>query len=206
MDITIDLDIYRRQPLFFAVTGLSGAGKDTVLSKLRERGVCFEFIVTAASRPPREGERHGVDYFFVSHAEFEEMIQNDELMEYSIVYQEYKGVPKWQVRRAFESGKDVMLRVDVQGVVKFKKMYPQLISIFILPGNTEEWLERLKSRGGSEQDFINRVMTARNELNYLDEFDYVIVNANGQLEKTVNILVSIMEAEHHRVHQNVLNL
>src|SRR5208337_1487330 len=103
------------QPLLIVISGPSGVGKDAVLKSLQQRKLDFHFVVTSTSRPARLNERDGIDYFFVTKEKFEEMIAQGELIEYAMVYDQYKGVPKSQIRQAIESGKDVIMRVDVQG-------------------------------------------------------------------------------------------
>jgi guanylate kinase len=107
-----EYELIRPEPLIIVISGPSGAGKDTVIQRMKERNLPFHFIVTAATREARPNEVNGVDYFFVTHDEFAEMIEKDELLEYAIVYNDYKGIPKKQVRQAIESGKDVVMRLD----------------------------------------------------------------------------------------------
>src|SRR5512134_2640467 len=110
-----DFNLHHPQPLLIVISGPSGVGKDTVMLRMQERGMPFHFVITATTRARRENEEHGVDYFFVSKEEFARMIEQDELIEYAIVYSDYKGIPKQQVRQALASGQDVVMRLDVQG-------------------------------------------------------------------------------------------
>jgi guanylate kinase len=110
-----DFNLVQPKPLLIVISGPSGAGKDTILQRMKERELPFHFVVTATTRPRRENEIDGRDYFFVSKDEFARMIDEDELIEYAIVYGDYKGIPKQQVRDALTSGKDVIMRIDVQG-------------------------------------------------------------------------------------------
>ena len=111
-----------RPPLLIVISGPSGVGKDTVIQRMKERRLPFHFVVTATTRPPRAGEVHGRDYFFVTKDEFAAMIESDELLEYAYVYNDYKGIPKQQVREALASGQDVIMRVDVQGAAKIRQL------------------------------------------------------------------------------------
>ncbi len=193
-------DLWQPQPLLIVISGPSGAGKDTVIQRMKERGLPFHFVVTATTRPPREGEVHGRDYFFLSREEFERMIANDELIEYAVVYQDYKGVPREQIRQALASGKDVVMRVDVQGAATIRKLAPQAVFIFLVPRNEEEMERRLRQRQHDpREDLTLRLATARQELQRAVEFDYVIVNADGHLDETVDTVEAIIRAEHHRV-------
>lgn len=181
------------------ISGPSGVGKDSVLRALKKSGLPIYHVVTANTRAPRSDEKEGVDYFFVSRDEFEKMISNDELIEYSHVYDDYKGVPKAQIRKAIESGSDVILRLDVQGAEKIKKMYPDAVLIFLTPANEEEWFQRLGGRRLSqEKDFATRIATVKDELIKARNFDYIVVNAQNQLQKTITTIEAIITAEHQK--------
>jgi guanylate kinase len=142
----------------------------------------------------------GVDYFFCSSAEFEAMVQAGELLEHATVYGDYKGVPKAQVREALASGKDVLMRVDVQGAATLRELVPKAITIFLTASSEEELVERLKRRRTeSARDLEQRVDKARGEMEQVVDFDYVVVNREGQLDDTVRQIVAIMKAEKCRV-------
>jgi guanylate kinase len=127
------------------------------------------------------------------------MKANDELIEFSHGYDDYKGVPKAQIRKALESGYDVILRLDVQGAEKIKKLYPDAILVFLTPANEEEWLQRLGGRRLSqEKDFETRIATVKDELIKARNFDYIVVNAQNQLQKTIGIIEAIITAEHQK--------
>ncbi len=188
------------EPLLIVISGPSGVGKDTVLQRMKERNLPFHFVVTATTRPPRATEVDGVDYFFVSRDEFARMIDEDELLEYAIVYTDYKGIPKSQVRQALESGKDVIMRIDVQGAETIRKLCPEALLIFLTTQDQEELVARLHERKTESADGLSlRIATARQELKRIDQFDYVVVNQDEQLDTTVDIIVSIILAEHHKV-------
>ncbi len=197
----ISFDLYHPQPLLIVISGPSGVGKDAVVQTLQRRQTSLHFVVTATSRARRTTEVHGVDYIFVSEAEFKRMIDQDELLEYALVYDQYKGVPKSQVRDAMQSGKDVIMRVDVQGAATIRRLCPEAVLIFLIPSNQEEWILRLKERHTETDESMNlRVATARQELTRLGEFDYVVVNAQNCLDEAVDAIEAIIDAEHHRVH------
>ena len=180
---SISFDLYHPQPLLIVISGPSGVGKDAVVRTLQRREAALHFVVTATSRVKRENEVNGVDYIFVSEAEFEQMIKNDELLEYAVVYDQYKGIPKSQVRDALKSGKDVIMRIDVQGAATIRKLCPEAVLIFLIPSNQEEWIQRLIERQSETSDSMRlRVITARQELTRLSEFDYVVVNAQDCLD------------------------
>jgi len=193
-------DLYKPQPLLVVISGPSGVGKDSVLQALKQAGLPFHFVVTATTRLRRPEEVHGKDYFFVSKEEFALMIEKDELIEYAIVYNDYKGIPKDQVRRALASGRDVIMRLDVQGAATVRALAPEAVLIFLTTQSEQELVERLKRRKtDSPEDLSLRIATARQELKHLTGFDYVVVNADGCLAETVRTTIAIIEAEHHRV-------
>lgn len=206
-DDKIDFDVYHPNPLFVIISGPSGVGKDAAIQELRRRDLKLHVIVTATDREARANEVNGVDYFFVSKERFEEMIRNCELIEHSLVYNDHKGIPRNQVEDAFASGKDVVIRVDVQGAEKLRKIFPEAVTIFLVPHNYEEWCLRLRNRKSeTEESFLKRVAEAEVEMTHLKKFDYVVVNAHEQLEEAVNIIIAIMDAEHHRVNPRKVSL
>ena len=208
MTHTSEFDIYHPEPLLIVVSGPSGVGKDTVLHLMEERGdQSFHFVVTATTRPIREGEVHGKDYFFISSDEFAKMIEDDELLEYAIVYNDYKGIPKQQVRDALDSGKDVIMRLDVQGAATVRKMAPEAILIFLTTKDEEELVNRLRARKTETAEGLNlRIATARQEMKRATEFDYVVINKDDQLDETVDTIQAIIHAEHHRTHPRKVSL
>ncbi|MEN6436487.1 MAG: guanylate kinase [Anaerolineaceae bacterium] len=191
-----------RQPVLVVISGLSGVGKDAVLNSLKVAYPQAHYVVTCTDRAPRPGEVNGVDYFFVTTAEFERMIENDDLIEYSWVYEQYKGGLKKQVFDALKQGKDVIMRLDVQGAEKIKAKFPEAVLVFISPASEEEWRRRLLNRKTDTPEQIKvRLNTANQEMEQLDNFDYVVLNAENQLNKAVADIISIITAEHSRVHQ-----
>ena len=197
----------RSEPLLIVISGPSGVGKDSVIIHMKQREMPFHFVVTATTRPRRPEEIHGRDYFFLSKDEFAEMIEQDELLEYAIVYNDFKGIPKQQVREALASGKDVMMRIDVQGAATIRKLCPEAVLIFLTTQNEEEMVNRLKTRQSENMDEVKlRIATARQELKRIDIFDYVVVNRQGQLDEAVIDIMSIIRSEHCRVHPKKVTL
>ena len=200
--INVNFQVNPDIPLLMIISGPSGVGKDSVLRALKKRNLPLHHVVTANTRPPRPDEREGIDYYFVSREKFEDMIANDELLEYSEVYEDYKGVPKFEVRKAISTNKDVIFRLDVQGAEKIKSIYPQTISIFLIPANQEEWIQRLGGRSQvSDRDLNTRIETVQAELATISNFDYVVVNAQNKLKETVDTIEAIIIAEHHRTNK-----
>jgi guanylate kinase len=200
-------DILKQQPLLILISGPSGVGKDSVVKALFRRQLPLHFVVTTTTRAPRFDEKEGVDYFFVDKDQFEKFITDGEMLEYATVYGHYKGIRKTQIREAMGSGKDVIVRLDVQGVKRVKSLCQEAVTIFIVPANTEEWLLRLKNRNTeTPEDFQLRMETARSELQQLPDYEYVVVNARDRLEETVNVIEAIIKTEHHRVHPRRITL
>jgi guanylate kinase len=194
-------------PLLIVISGPSGAGKDSVMHSMQQRGLKFHFVTTATTRPRRASEVHGRDYWFVSRQEFDRMIEQDELMEYAMVYGDYKGVPKNEVRDALRSGKDVVMRLDVQGAETIRKLVPEALLIFITTNSEEELISRLRERSTESPEALAiRINTTRQELRRVDAFDYIIVNHDDQLDHTVDVVQAIIQAEHHRVRQRQVSL
>lgn len=132
-------------PLLIVISGPSGVGKDSVLQSMKARGLPFHFVVTATTRPQRQGEIDGVDYLFVSSDRFAEMIEHGELLEHALVYNDYKGIPKEQVRQALRSGKDVIMRLDVQGATTIRSLCPEALLIFLSTQTEDELIARLRA-------------------------------------------------------------
>ena len=199
-EINFELKQPEQAPLLIVISGPSGIGKDAVVNGMKERGLPFHFVITATSRPPRNYEIPGKDYFFYDQKTFEQMIEAGEFLESAWVYSNYKGVPKSQVKMALESGKDVVMRLDVQGAKTVHGLCPDAILIFLSAQNNEEWLQRLKDRRSeTEEELALRVKTAQKEFETLDIFDYIVVNQKDKLGQTLDVIESIIKAEHHRV-------
>jgi guanylate kinase len=202
-----EFQLPHQEPLLIVISGPSGVGKDTVIQRMKERNLPIHFVVTAATRPPRPKEIHGRDYFFYSHDEFAEMIDQGELLEYAIVYNDYKGIPKAQVRDALSSGKDVIMRLDVQGAATIRKLCLDAVMIFLTVQDEEDMVNRLQERKTETPEGLKlRIATARQEMTQVEAFDYVVINRENHLDETVDTIVSIIVAEHHRVKQRKVTL
>lgn len=195
-------DLYQREvwPLMVVISGPSGVGKDATIKKMKEMGYPFHFVVTATTREKREGEIDGVDYFFVSKGEFARLIEQGELLEYAVVYGQYKGIPKQQVRDALASGKDVILRIDVQGAATMKRLVSDAVFIFLSAESEEALIKRLLERKTETPDGLKlRAATARDEMKRINEFDYCVINRDCNLEETAETIAAIIRAEKARV-------
>ncbi len=128
------------------------------------------------------------------------MINDGELIEHALVYDQYKGVPRQQIREAMDSGQDVVMRVDVQGAKTIRELAPQALLIFLIASDEEELTRRLqKRRTESEEALQLRLETAKQELSYIEIFDYLVLNADSKVDEAVNTILAIIESEHHRV-------
>ena len=193
--------LQRPRPTMVIISGPSGVGKDATLDAMKRMGTTFDFVVTATTRPRREHEVEGVDYYFVSMADFAEMINNDELLEYAIVYGDYKGIPKRHVREALASGRDVVMRIDVQGAATIRRLVPGAITVFMTAPSEEALVQRLQRRKTESEDQLKlRIATARKELQRVQEFDYVVVNQEDHLDDTAQQIMAIIAAEKCLVH------
>ncbi len=187
------------RPVVMILSGPSGAGKDSALDALERLGVPFHRVVTATTRPPRPGEVDGVDYHFVSMKRFAEMIDRDELIEYAMVYGDYKGVPKSEIIEPLARGEDVIMRVDVQGAETMAKKLPGAVTVFLTVPSEEELIQRLQERkADSDEQIAIRIAHARKELEELPKFQYAVVNRRDMLEETARVLWAILTATRAR--------
>lgn len=178
----------------YVVSGPSGVGKGTVVKGLLEKYDEIFLSVSATTREKREGEEEGINYYYKGKQEFTDMIENGEFLEWAKFCENYYGTPRKPVEKMLEAGKDVLLEIEIQGAMEVKKNFPESIFIFIAPPTVNDLLERLKGRGTETEDVINlRVNTAKKELGYAKEYDYIIVN--DVVEKTVENFISIITAE-----------
>jgi guanylate kinase len=188
-------------PLLVVLSGPSGAGKDAVLDELARRGHKFHRVVTCTTRPPRDNERDGIDYYFVSDAEFDALIAGGGLLEHAVVYGHRSGVPRQQVIDKLGEGSDVYVRTDVQGAATIKALAPEAVLIFIAPSSLEELEARIRARGSDDEVRIqHRLETASAEMARQSEFTYVIVNEPGRLEATADRLIEILDVERAKPH------
>jgi guanylate kinase len=188
----------RRRGKLFVLSGPSGAGKTALVDRLRVLEPHVHYCITATTRPPRAGEEHGVHYYFLSEAEFRELKRSGGLLEYARIppggSRRY-GTPSAQVVEALDRGDDVLANVDVQGAASIKRRFPDAVLIFLRPPDIETLRRRLENRGTeSAEDLVSRLQNARLELTREGEFDQVVVNADGELERAVERVASIIRA------------
>ena len=187
------------RPLLVVLSGPSGVGKDAVLERMRRLGSPYHFAVTATTRPMREGEREGEPYHFVPRPEFERMIAHGELLEWAEVYGNLYGVPRAQVERALSEGRDVLVKVDVQGAMTIRGLVPDALLVFLAPPSMDELTRRLTSRGTeAEEAMKRRLREAEAEMEAAELFDHVVVNRRGRLNDAVRQIEALTADERHR--------
>ncbi|MBA7603006.1 Guanylate kinase [subsurface metagenome] len=189
-----------KRPLLIVLSGPSGAGKDAVLTRMRESNYPLKYITTVTTRPQRATERDNIDYHFVSTKEFQKMIENNELLERANVYGNWYGVPKKPVKQALDKGQDTIVKIDIQGAATIKKILPQAVFIFLVPPSIEELKLRLKQRHTeSSFDLALRTKTAEEEIKQLSLFDYVVFSRQDEIDRAVADIKAIITAEKCRV-------
>lgn len=194
------------RPLLIVLSGPSGVGKDAALNALKLLDRPWHFVVTATTRPQRPGEQDGIDYIFLETAVFLEMKEQDELLECAQVYGNWYGVPRSQVSQGLKEGKDVILKVDVQGADTVRKLAPESLFIFMVPGSFNELRDRLTQRMTERPSEIDlRLSIAWSELGRVAEYDYRVVNRDNQLEQVIAEIDAIITAEKCRVHPRQVN-
>ncbi len=183
--------------ILIVVSAPAGCGKDTILAEaLAANGNLF-YSVSATSRAMRPGETNGVSYHFRTREQFEKMIADGELLEYTEYCGNYYGTPKKAVEDMLAAGKDVILKIEVEGAANVKRIFPDCVMIFILPPSFEELNRRLHKRGTEDEETIlRRIETAKRELTYAENYDYLIVN--GELSKAVGDFLAAVSAEKNR--------
>ncbi len=186
----------------FVLSGPSGCGKGTVCKLLLERNENLKLSISATTREQRVGEIDGETYFYISKQQFEEMIKNDQLLEYNQGYSgNYYGTPKKYVFEQLDKGYDVILEIEMNGAQNVKNEYPECISIFLSPPSLEELLKRLRGRGRESEELIQeRFLLAKEEILRVDEYKYAVTNDN--LDETVKIIENIISTEKYLVTYN----
>lgn len=183
------------------VSGFSGAGKGTIMKALLERYDNYALSISATTRNPRPGEEEGKAYFFKTTEEFEKMIAKDDLIEYAMYVGNYYGTPKAYVEEQLRAGKDVILEIEIQGALKVKEKFPNTLLLFVTPPSAEELRKRLEGRGTETQEVIDgRMKRAIEEAEYMDQYDYLVVN--DELDVCVEEMHHLIQGEHERCFRN----
>lgn len=183
--------------LLVVLSGPSGTGKGTVIRQILEDHEQVRLSISATTRAPREGEKHGEHYFFVTRDEFEDMIQNNAVLEYAEYCGRYYGTPKAPIDTWLENGDDVILEIEVQGGAQVKEKCPDCVTIFILPPSEEELENRLRGRGTEDEETIQkRLATAKEELKEASRYDYNVVNHD--VAETAAEIMEILRKEREK--------
>lgn len=190
-----------KEGILIVVSGFSGAGKGTIMKALLERYDNYALSISATTRNPRPGEEEGKAYFFKTTEEFEKMIAKDDLIEYAMYVGNYYGTPKAYVEEQLRAGKDVILEIEIQGALKVKEKFPNTLLLFVTPPSAEELRKRLEGRGTETQEVIDgRMKRATEEAEYMDQYDYLVVN--DELDVCVEEMHHLIQGEHERCFRN----
>ena len=195
----------KRKGLLLIISGPSGAGKGELVKKLRKDAPegFFDYSVSATTRAAREGEKHGVNYYFLTKEEFEQRIAEDGMLEYAQYCGNYYGTPKGEIEKKLNAGVHVILEIEVQGAANVKKRMPEAVAIMIAPPNFPNLERRLRGRGtNTEEDIQNRLKRAESELAQLPNYDYLVINYDGMLDKAVQDVFDIIKVEQDSVKRN----
>ena len=188
----------RGRGLLIVISGPSGAGKGTICKSFMEKNKDVVLSVSATTRSPRKGEVDGVNYHFMTKEQFKDKIEANDFLEYAEVYDNFYGTPKSNVEALLESGKDVILEIDIQGALKVKENTEDGVFVFILPPSMEELKQRIIKRGSeTEESLMKRFKSAYKEINFVSKYNYAVVN--DEVETAVEKLESIITAEKCRV-------
>ena len=192
----------KHKGLLLVISGFAGTGKGTIVSMLRERYGNYALSVSATTRAPRNGEVDGVHYFFKTKEEFLQMIVEDELFEYAQYVDNYYGTPKKYVQEQMDAGKDVILEIEMQGALKIKEQFPDVVLLFVVPPDADTLEARLLGRGTETPEVVKkRLGRAVEESDYMERYDYLIVN--DDLDECVERVHAVIQSEHLRTKRNL---
>lgn len=189
---------YSKEGLLIVISGPSGAGKGTVCKALLNQVENLNISISMTTRKPRIGEIDGINYYFTGEDKFKKMIDQNELLEYAKVYDNYYGTPKKKVIEKLKQGEDIILEIDIQGALKVKSQFPEGVFIFIMPPSMKELKNRIEKRGTeTEQEVTKRFQASYEEINYVSKYNYIVIN--DEIEKAVEKVKAIIIAEKCRV-------
>lgn len=184
--------------LLFVISGPSGVGKGTISRQLLKEVPSIKYSVSATTRAPREGEKDGVNYFFLSIDDFQRMIKEDAFLEYANVYGNYYGTPREFVEKELKAGNHVLLEIDIQGALQVRKKAPDAVFVFIVPPSIEELQARIMGRGSETPESLRtRLRSAVQEMEFVSQYDYVVLN--DEVSQAVCKIKCIITAEECRV-------
>lgn len=190
------------QGLLIVLSGPAGVGKDTLIEQWQLVAPNVRRLITYTTRPQTKMERHGLDYYFVSEEEFQQMVEEGAFLEYAHVHGNWYGTPLHKMEELRRAGRDVVLRIDVQGAMQVRQKFPEAVLIFVAPPSLEELERRLRKRGRDSEEAIQlRLENARREMEYIPQYDYVVVN--DDINRALETLRCILIAERHRVRHRI---
>ena len=190
-----------KKGILVVISGFSGAGKGTVMKGLMERYPDYALSISATTRSPRKGEQEGIHYFFKTEPEFEQMIENREFIEYARYVDHFYGTPKRYVEEQLETGKDVILEIELQGALEVKRKHPETLLLFVTPPDAKELVKRLKGRGTeSDEQIRHRLARAVEESKCMEQYDYIVVN--DDIDTCVTHIHEMIQVQHDaNIHQ-----
>lgn len=191
------------QGVLVILSGFSGSGKGTIVKELLDRYPDeFSLSISATTRKPREGEQDGREYFFKTDEEFKEMIENDELLEYAQYVNHYYGTPKKYVMDCLKKGRNVILEIEIQGALKIKEQFPQVLLLFVTPPSADELKNRLIGRNTESEEVIHsRLKRAYEEADGCEFYDYLVIN--DDLDTCVDQVYNLIQCAKHRMSLNI---
>ncbi len=189
--------------ILVVVSGFSGSGKGTLMKRLMNKYDNYALSVSATTRTPRAGERDGKEYFFKTQESFCKMIQEDAFIEYARYVDNYYGTPKEYVQEQLDSGKDVILEIEMQGALKVKEKMPETLLIFVTPPSVQELKRRLTERGTESSEIVDaRMAQAKEEVKFMEFYDHVLVNETNEEEACADEMHRVIQSAHTKTSQN----
>ncbi len=185
--------------ILIVISGPSGSGKGTVVKRIKELRGDIGLSVSATTRSPREGEVHGREYYFITHDDFREKLERGEILEHTEYCGNYYGTPRSEVDRVISTGRDLILEIEVEGAAQIKKLYPDAVTVMLIPPTLEELRRRLEGRGSEDSATVEkRLCRAADEIKLAGEYDYVVVNENDGIDRCAEKILEIISAERSR--------
>jgi guanylate kinase len=191
-----------RRGILVVVSGFSGVGKGTLMRSLTERYGYYALSISATTRAPRENEEDGREYFFKTREEFEQLIEEDRLLEYACYCGNYYGTPRDYVEDQIDQGRDVILEIELQGALKIREKFPEALLLFVVPPDAQTLAERLRDRGTETEAVIReRLERAVEESEGLEAYDYMIIN--DDLDRSVEEVHHLIDSQHNKISRNL---